>query len=81
MTMQKISIRKKLLYFNGKQRGVCIFSAFMVGTEIIDIKAFAFWPSNSTSKNYCQEDNHGCAQKFSDNHSIVYTRNEKKGEP
>lgn len=79
MTIRKISIRKKLLSFNGKQRGACIFPAFMVGTVITDIKGFAFQPNNS--KNYCQENNHGCAQKFTDNHSIVHTRNEKEGEP
>ena len=43
-------------------------------------KVFGFWPSNLTSKNYYQENNHGYLDKFRDNLSIVWERERGKKE-
>ena len=37
-------------------------------------KASDLWSSNSTSKNYCQENNHGYVEKLTDKQCIVQTR-------
>lgn len=43
-------------------------------------EASDLWSSNSTSKNYCQENNHGYVEKLTDKQSIVQTRKREERE-
>lgn len=43
-------------------------------------KASDLWSSNSTSKNYCQENNHGYVEKLTDKQCIVQTRKREERE-